>query len=109
MLVVAALTLGATLVPTRGEPPPPSPPSAGVNSTNQLLVPSKPTPIFLDKLPSNQPLQPGVYQTYPWTTILVVPGRGIDDGIFAVKPNTNSIMPIVKPHVEVIPKSQPKP
>ena len=85
----------------------PHPLSLTINNqpANQLLAPSKPTPIYLDKRSDNQPLQPGVYQTYPWTIILIVPGRGIDDEILAVKPNTNSIMPILKPHVEVVPKS----
>jgi len=38
-----------------------------------------------------------------------VPGAETDIRYFAVKPDTNSIMPVIKPHVEVIPKSQTKP
>jgi len=62
-------------------------------------------PLYLDKSLTNQPLQPGVYQTYPWTIIVVVPGVGRDGQDFVVRPNTNSPMPIVTPHVEVVPKS----
>lgn len=73
-------------------------------ATDRSAVPSKPTPIYLGKLPAQSPLQPGVYQTYPWTIILVVPGGVTENGDFIVKPNTNSPMPIIRPHVEVVPK-----
>jgi len=65
---------------------------------------SEPTPIYLDKQSDKQPLRPGVYQTYPWTIILVVPGPETHTQYFAVKPGTNSPMPIIQPHVEVVPK-----
>ncbi|MGA9779671.1 MAG: hypothetical protein WBS33_15495 [Verrucomicrobiia bacterium] len=94
--------------------PTPRLPDHGVRQTNAqsviALFPgrsaalSEPTPIYLDKQSGSQPLQPGVYQTYPWTIILVVPGAETDIRYFAVKPDTNSQMPIIKPHVEVIPK-----
>jgi len=75
-------------------------------STGRSAVPSEPIPIYLDKLSTPPPLlQPGVYQTYPWTIILVVPGAETHLRYFAVKPDTNSPMPIIKPHVEVVPKS----
>ena len=75
-------------------------------STGENAVPSRPAPICLDQLPTPpSPLQPGVYKTYPWTIILVVPGAVTENGDFIVKPDTNSPMPIIKPHVEVVPQS----
>jgi hypothetical protein len=64
-----------------------------------------PTPMDLSKQCPGQPLQPGVYQTYPWTIILAVPKRGIDEGIFGNPPSTNSQMPVINPHVEAVPSS----
>ena len=84
-------------------------PSLNTVQKDRGSVFSKPTPIYLDKQPTPHSLPPGVYQTYPWTIILVVPGAETDIRYFAVKPDTNSIMPVIKPHVEVIPKSQTKP
>jgi hypothetical protein len=80
-------------------------PSPNTLPKDQIFAPSKPTPLLALRQPDHQPLQPGVYQTYPYTIILVVPGRGIDDRILANAPNTNSPMPIITPHVEVVPKS----
>jgi hypothetical protein len=108
MLAITALMLGATLVLTCGELSSPSP-SFGTASMDQRFVSSKPTPIYLDKSITSQPLQPGVYQTYPYTIILIVPGRGIDDRSFAEIPNANSKMPIIKPPVKVIPLSEARP
>jgi len=103
ILAVAALMLGTTLLLICAEPPP-SPLSVGLDSTNQGFVFSRPTPIDLYQRPGHQLLTPGVYQTYPYTIILVVPKKGIDDRILANVPRTNSSMPVLKPHVEVIPK-----
>ncbi len=72
--------------------------------TGRSAAPSRPVPIYLDKLPTpSAALLPGVYQTYPWTIILVVPGAVTENGDFIVKPNTNSPMPILRPPVEVVP------
>ena len=69
-------------------------------------VPSQPAPLDLDNLPPPPlPLPAGVYQTYPYTIIIVVPERGIDDQSIIGMPDTHSRMPIIKPHVGVIPKS----
>jgi hypothetical protein len=78
-------------------------------STDRSSVFSKPPPIYLDKSPTSQPLPPGVYQTYPYTIILIVPGRGIDDRIVVEPPNANSKMPRIKPPMKVIPLSPAKP
>jgi|SRR5579859_2981432 len=73
--------------------------------TGRTAAPSQPVPIYLNKLPTpSAALQPGVYQTYPWTIILVVPGAVTENGDFILKPNTNSLMPIIRPHVEVVPR-----
>lgn len=81
-------------------------PSPDLLPKNRNFVLSKPVPLHLDKLsrPPTQ-LQPGVYQTHPYAMILIVPGRGIDDGILGRKPDTYSKMPRIKPHVDVIPKA----
>jgi hypothetical protein len=94
------------------------PSSFNTYSRDPNSVFSNPTPItiwlgnpfYLNKLPTPPPpLLAGVYQTYPWTIIIVVPGRGIDDRIIVELTNTNSKMPIIKPHLEVVPLSPAKP
>jgi hypothetical protein len=108
MPVVAALMLGATLDQTCGEPSLFSP-SSNIPSTSQGFAPLKPTPIYLDKLPTPPPpLKPGVYQTYPYTIIIITPGRGIDDQSIVEIPNANSKMPVIKPHLKVVPLSPAK-
>ena len=82
----------------------PFPPSDTLTK-DHIFTPFKPMPLSLAERPQNCPLPPGVYQTYPWTIILVVPGTGIDDRILANPPDTNSFTPIIKPHVEVVPKA----
>jgi len=85
-------------------------PSFDILPKNRGFVLSKPAPIYLDKLPTPPPpLQPGVYQTYPWTIIIIAPGSGIDDRIFGESPNARSQMPRIKPHVKAIPLSQANP
>jgi len=59
---------------------------------------------FETNLPSAQ-LSPGVYETRPYTMMVIVPGSGIDDRILGMTPDANFPMPIIKPHVEVVPKS----
>ena len=81
------------------------PPTIGHNSTGHDIAFSKPTPLDLNQQPTPHLLPPGVYQTYPWTIILVVPGAGMNARDFTVKPDTNSPMPIIIPHVEVVPIS----
>jgi hypothetical protein len=104
ILAVVALVLAATLAYTCAEPPATTP-LVGVNSDRHGPVISKPIPVDIDELPTQCSLPPGVYQTYPWTIILVVPGAETHLRCFAVKPDTNSPMPIIKPHLEVVPKS----
>jgi hypothetical protein len=61
-------------------------------------------PMLLARQTDHQPLPPGVYQTYPWSIILVVPPRGIDDRSVLNMQITNSPMPAIEPPVEVLPK-----
>ena len=62
---------------------------------------------LLARQSDNQSQPPGVYQTYPWTIIIVVPGPQHDDFSVLGPGNTNGLsrMPIIKPHLEVVPKS----
>lgn len=84
-------------------------PSSDVLPKDRDFVLSKPVPLHLDKLPYPTHLPPGVYQTYPYTIILMVPGTGMDDRIFGEIPNANSRIPTLNPHVEVVPKSWTRP
>lgn len=79
-------------------------PSSDLLPKDRNSVSSKPVPLHLDKLPASPHLRPGVYQTYPYAMIVIVPGGRIDDVILGDKPDTASKMPIIKPHVDVIPK-----
>ena len=70
------------------------------------MLPEPKLPL-LARQSDNQSPPPGVYQTYPWTIILVVPGPQHDDGSVLGPGNTNGLsrMPIINPHVEVVPRS----
>jgi len=74
-------------------------------STNFFLKPLKAVPIV--RLGGNpgmpQPLQPSVYQTRPYSIILVVPKTGLDDHCVASATGANSRMPVVKPELRLIP------
>ncbi|HXR48157.1 MAG TPA: hypothetical protein VN784_12030 [Candidatus Limnocylindrales bacterium] len=80
------------------------PPARQLNPSD-TDTPSEPKLPLLAKRSEHQSLAPGVYQTYPWTIILVVPERGIDDWSILPRTGTNSLMPVIKPRVEVIPKA----
>ena len=81
------------------------PQSFEILPTGRSAVPSQPTPLDLDNLPPPPPpLLAGVYQTYPYTIIIIEPARGIDDRSIIGVPYTDSRMPIIKPHLEVVPK-----
>lgn len=68
-------------------------------------VSSQATPIYLDNQPKPAvPLQPGVYQTYPYTIIIVVPDADAYIRYAVVKPDSNFPMPIINPHLEVVPR-----
>jgi hypothetical protein len=95
--------MGATLASTSVGPLSITPLS-GIGSTRQDSLLSKPTPVYLDKQPTPCLLSPGVYQTYPWTMIVVVPEPEKYDRNFAIRISTNSPMPAVKPDMEVVPK-----
>jgi hypothetical protein len=80
--------------------------SPDTRSMNRLAF-SKPAPIYLNNRPSPPPpLEPGIYQTYPYTIIIIVPRKGIDEQIFGEVPNAELGMPEINPQIDVIPKSQ---
>ena len=103
ILPVAALILAAILASTSPEPPALTP-LVAINAGKQDLELLRPTPVYLDKQPTPCLLSPGVYQTHPWATIVVVPDPEKYDPNFAMRTTTNSPMPAVKPDVEVVPK-----
>jgi hypothetical protein len=75
-------------------------------SMNRLAF-SKPAPSYLNNRPSPPPpLEPGVYQTYPYTIIIIATGRGIDEQSIHEAPNDNSRMPRIVPDLKVIPLPQ---
>ena len=68
---------------------------------------SESAPIYLNNLPSPPPpLEPGVYQTYPYTIIIISTGSGIDEQSIHEVPNDNSRMPRIVPDLKVIPLPQ---
>ena len=64
---------------------------------------SQPRSLYLDKDAYNQPLTPGIYQTFPYTIILGVPGRGIDNGILGTASTNNFNMPVIRPRIRAVP------
>jgi len=103
--VVATLIFMAALLLVNGDPSSISP-TFNIPSPDQILAVSKPTPVYFDKSSPTQPLQPGVYQTYPYTIILIVPGGSIGDRCFIEIPNANSKIPSISPDLKVIPMSR---
>jgi hypothetical protein len=109
ILAVTTLVLGATLVLNCGKPSS-IPPSLNIFQSDRSFLYAKPIPVHLDTPPLPAlPLQPGAYQTYPWTIIIVAPGRGIDDRILAEMPTDHSRMERIQPHVRVVPLSRTRP
>jgi hypothetical protein len=109
MFSVAGLLLAAlfaTAAPTNGEPPLHWQPFLA-GSTNLTLEPLSSAPIvYLDgKMQHSQQLAPGIYQTRPYTMILVVPGAEHDDCCVNGGINGNSKMPNAKPGVQAVPKT----
>ena len=74
-------------------------------STNLVLKPSNGAPlVYLDRNPRPLgPLAPGVYQTRPYSMILVVPKPGLDDRCVVEATNADSKMPVVKPDMQAVP------
>ncbi len=55
------------------------------------------------------PLAPGIYETTPYTCIVVVPGGHPDDKMIRRAPSANTVtpgMPIVKPELRFIPRGK---
>lgn len=94
--------------PTRDLPHPgihqADPQSFKTGPIDQGPVSSQPTPNYLDNPPTpTAPLQPGVYQTYPYTMIIVVPDADAYIRYVVVKPDSNFPIPIIKPQLDVVP------
>ena len=60
------------------------------------------------KTPFASPVAPGVYRTFPYTCIVVVPGPHPDDACIVKPGNVDPSMPIVKPDLQFIPWSPAK-
>lgn len=50
------------------------------------------------------PIAPGVYQSVPYTCIVVVPGVHPDDKIIASLPRTEPQMPMAEPKLRLVPR-----
>jgi hypothetical protein len=103
-LLLAVLFAAATL--TNGEPPLISHPFVA-GPTNLGFAPLSAAPIvYLDgKTEHPQRLKPGVYQTRPYTIILIVPEAGLDDRCVVGASGDFSRMPNAKPDVQAVPKT----
>lgn len=58
--------------------------------------------LFLGKAYQDAQLKPGVYETWPYTCIVVVPGPHPDDK--SMVPSTGDGMPVIKPDLRFIPR-----
>jgi hypothetical protein len=69
----------------------------------------KQTPLF-DFLPklNQQLLKPGVWQTEPYSCIVVVPGPHPDDRALIARGETKMNMPIIRPELRFIPREAEK-
>jgi len=83
----------------------------------KLFQPLRPLPQPLREMPERNfetnfpsaPLSPGVYETKPYTMMVIVPGSGIDDRMLGATPGANSKMPVINPHIEAVPMSPVRP
>jgi len=73
--------------------------------TNRNFQLSQTDPVLLDYTLLAQPLKPGTYQTYPYAMILLVPKPVNDDCKIEAQPDIDSKMPVLRPKIEVVPKS----
>jgi hypothetical protein len=80
-------------------------PSPFIVLTNQNFQLSKTFPISLSDAQTAQPLKPGIYQTYPYAIVLIVPEPVNDNCKIEAQPNIDSKMRIFQPKIEVVPKS----
>ena len=89
-----------------------APPSALTNrSAFRIPAPRRPqaAPSPTRPLPVARPPAPGVYETTPYTCIVVVPGAHPDDKICVGGPGLGTVgrrMPIIKPDLQFIPRKQ---
>ena len=59
--------------------------------------------------PWSRPLNPGVYQSYPYAMMIIIPGqvdRNILPGHGRLKPGETNCEPVVKPGLILIPRAQ---
>jgi hypothetical protein len=84
------------------------------NSTRRTLIipPPQARPVLQAK-PSNAPprLKPGVYQTYPFSCIVIVPPPHLDDGaVVGSGPLSTNLfhLPTIRPELKFIPLSPAK-
>jgi len=83
------------------------PPSILTMPTNGLLTLSNSLPnVSMELSSTTQPLKPGVYQSKPYTCIVLVPKPTPDDCCRGGILNTNSRMTIFKPDSQLIPVPQ---
>jgi hypothetical protein len=84
-------------------------PQAGVSATNKppLRILINPQAARTNT-PFAAPVPPGVYKTFPYTCIVVVPGPHPDDASVVKPGNVDPSMPIVKPDLQFIPWSPAK-
>ena len=76
-------------------------------STDQFLTGSNSAPIISAERPAaSQALKPGIYQTKPFTCIVVVPEAQHDDCCITGGADGVSKMPIREPSLQFIPLSQ---
>jgi len=82
---------------------PPAVPPTGLTNLYWIL---RSNPIAVPSAPSATP--PGVYRTFPYSCIVVVPGPQLDDKCIVNPGGGNDPMPVIKPDLQFIPWSPAK-
>jgi hypothetical protein len=68
-------------------------------TTNGLLLGNRPG--------HGAPIQPGVYQSYPYSCLVLVPSAQPDDKCIVAPGGTDPRMPMIKPDLRLIPRKLP--
>ncbi|SPE58740.1 exported hypothetical protein [Verrucomicrobia bacterium] len=96
----------AASAPARSSPPLVT--GGGGNTTNHLWLRVPLVRLTNDVSRATTNIAPGVYKAFPYTALVLVPGPIPDDGSVITPQGHNSQMPILKPELRLIPRTQTK-
>jgi len=76
-----------------------------VTKKGPVVTPPPAMPVLVLKASPSHPLKPGLYQSAPFSGLVLVPGPHPDDRAIIAPQETSSSMPAVKPELRLIPRA----